>query len=289
VDRRVSNDADGRPREEMTSIDVLAMSSRPSNNGVPQRDTTYAGKPAVIETMDQEDPKVRQVSLIWERSTAHWIKLMGIGDFADEQAVRSLADTLVDTDKKLSLDISVAPAGWELQDFKAAGPDGDGAVTSMQDPTNPDRVTHVSTMLTLAPDYGNAVGGGPRDVTSVSVNGRHGSRPDPRRKADVAGSAARRSGFQLQVPANVTQQQVVELTGVSSTTPLAVHHLLSRWTLTARVTAGRCSQPVRGSRPLCTVRTARCPVAPRPHLSVVRSGLARLGCALFAQAADRPA
>jgi len=213
----VYHGADSRPGEETSSISVAVYTHRPSSNGVAHRDTTYDGKRAVIETVDQDQPTFHGVSLGWERSPGQWVRLSGTGDFADEQIVRSLADTLVDTNKRLSLDISVAPAGWELYAFKDAGPDGDGAVTSLRDPRNPDRSIHVSTMLKLVPNYGRAVEGGPRDVIPVSVNGRRGDLvliPGERWMLQAPLPDGR--AFQLQVPADFTRQQVIELAeGVS--------------------------------------------------------------------------
>ena len=211
----VYHDVDERPGEETSDIYVKTYQGRPDTDG--GRDTTYAGEPAVIERFDQEEPEFHSVSLTWERAPGQWITVTGMGDFADEQAVRSLADTLVDTDERLSLDISVAPAGWQLYAFKDAGPEGDGAVTSLRDPRAPDRTIHVSTMLGLVPNYGRAVEGGPLPVVPVSVNGRQGELvhlPDDRWMLQAPLPDGR--AFQLQVPAGFTEQQVIELAqGVS--------------------------------------------------------------------------
>lgn len=206
--------ADNKPGEEMSAIYVIAFSNRPNSDGA---QTTYAGKPAVLEKVDQKEPKFHQMALIWERSPGQWIKLTGIGRFADEHTVRSLAGTLVDTDKRLSLDISVAPAGWELHAFKDAAPDGAGAVTSLRDLNNPDRTIHVSTMLELVPNYGQVVEGGPRDTIRVSVNGRQGELVQiPGKRWMLQAPLPDGRAFQLQVPADFTQQQVIELAeGVS--------------------------------------------------------------------------
>lgn len=210
----VYRDADHKPGEEMSSIYVTASSNRPSSDGV---QTTYAGKPAALEKTDQEEPAVHRVALSWERSPGQWIKLTGVGRFADEHTVRSLADSLVDTDKRLSLDINLAPAGWELHAFKDAGPDGAGAVTSLRDPNNPDRTIHVSTMPGLVPNYGQAVEGGPRDTIPVSVSGRQGDLVQiPGRQWMLQAPLPDGRAFQLQAPADFTQQQVIELAeGVS--------------------------------------------------------------------------
>jgi hypothetical protein len=211
----VYGDADGPRSADKSDIYVMAHQHRPDiHDG---RDTTYAGKPAVVEQVDQEEPDYHSVALTWERSPGQWITLTGMGDFADEQAVRSLADTLVDTHERLSLDISVAPAGWELYAFKDAGPDGDGGVTSLRDPRNHDRTIHVSTRLGLEPDYGRAVEGGPLPTVPVSVNGQRGELvhlADDRWMLQALLPDGR--AFQLQVPAGFTQQQVIELAaGVS--------------------------------------------------------------------------
>lgn len=198
----------------MSAIYVIASSNRPSSDGV---QTTYAGKPAVLEKVDQKEPTFHQVALIWERSPGQWIKLTGIGHFADEHTVRSLAGTLVDTDKRLSLDIRVAPTGWELHAFKGTAPGGAGAVTSLRDPNNPDRTIHVSTMPGLVPNYGQAVEGGPRDTIGVSVSGRPGELVQiPGKRWMLQAPLPDGRAFQLQVPADFTQQQVIELAeGVS--------------------------------------------------------------------------
>jgi hypothetical protein len=204
-----------RPGEEMSSIYVTISTSRRSD--LARDNTTYAGKPATIEEVDQAEPRFRQVSLGWERSPGQWITVSGLGDFADERTVRSLADTLVDTDKRLSLHISIAPAGWEMYAFKGPGPDGDGAVTSLRDPRNPDREIHVSTMLELVPNYGRALQDGPHDTIPVSVNGRQGDLvliPGYRWMLQAPLPDGR--AFQLQVPADFTEQQVIQLAeGVS--------------------------------------------------------------------------
>lgn len=209
----VYSDADPRPGEEMSSISVKTYTNRPSG----EENTTYAGKPAVLGKVDQEEPTFHQVSLTWERSPGQWITLSGIGDFAEERVVRSLAGTLVDADERLSLDISVAPAGWEMYAFKGADENGDGAVTSLRDPGNPNRTLHVSAMPGLVPNYGQAVEGGPRDAIPVSVNGRQGDLvliPGDRWMLQAPLPDGR--AFQLQVPADFTKQQVVELAeGVS--------------------------------------------------------------------------
>jgi len=196
--------------QRQTSITVSVRQSRPDTDG--GRDTTYAGKPAVVRTVDQAEPEYHSVSLTWEWSPGRWISLTGHDDLADEQTVRALADTLVDTDEPLSLDITVAPAGWELYAFKDAGPDGDGAVTSLHDPRNPDRTIHVNTMLEMWPDYGKYVEGGPLPVIPVTINDRPGELvhlPDDRWMLQAPLPDGR--AFQLQVPAGFTQQQVVEL------------------------------------------------------------------------------
>jgi hypothetical protein len=210
----VYRDAENKPGEQMSTISVVASSNRPGSDGA---QTTYAGKPAVLEKIDQKEPAYRAVTLIWERSPGQWIKLTGSGRFADEHTVRSLAGTLVDTDKRLSLDISVAPAGWELHAFKDAAQDGAGAVTSLRDPRNPDRIIHVSTMLGLVPNYGRAVEGGPRDAIPVSVNGRQGDLVQiPGKRWMLQAPLPDGRAFQLQVPADFTQRQVIELAeGVS--------------------------------------------------------------------------
>jgi hypothetical protein len=207
---RAPNDASG----EMSSINVTAFANRPSSDGT---QTTHAGKPAVLEKVDQKDPVVRVVALSWERAPGQWIRLSGIGRFADEGTVRALADTLIDTDKRLSLDIKIAPAGWELYAFKGAAPDGAGAVTSLRDPRHPDRTIQVSTMLALLPDYGRAVEGGPRDTVPVSVNGRPGDLVQiPGKQWMLQAPLPDGRAFQLQVPADFTPQQVIELAeGVS--------------------------------------------------------------------------
>ncbi|MEU4763009.1 hypothetical protein AB0H12_07120 [Actinosynnema sp. NPDC023794] len=211
----VYRDADQRPGGRSSAIYVKTHRDRPGAGG--GRDTTYAGKPAVVERVGQEAPEFQSVSLTWERAPGQWITLTGTGNFADERAVRSLADTLVDTDERVSLDISVAPAGWELHAFKDAGPDGDGAVTSLRDPRAPDRAIHVSTMLGLVPNYGEVVGGGPVPVVPVSVDGRRGELvhlADDRWMLQAPLPDGR--AFQLQVPAGFTEQQVIELAeGVS--------------------------------------------------------------------------
>jgi hypothetical protein len=211
----VYGDADGPRSADKSDIYVRASQRRPDIHG--GRDTTYAGKPAVVERVDQEEPDYHSVSLTWERSPGQWITLTGMGDFADEQAVRSLADTLVDTDEPLSLGISVAPPGWELYAFKGAGPDSDGGVTSLRDPHHRDRTIDVSTMPGLVPDYGRAVEGGPLPTVPVSVNGRQGELvhlADDRWMLQALLPDGR--AFQLQVPAGFTQQQVIELAaGVS--------------------------------------------------------------------------
>jgi hypothetical protein len=203
-------------RTNPNSVGVLARQSRPSEDGN-HLDTTYAGKPAVLGWFDQEEPEYHSVSLTWERSPGQWITLRGAGDFADERTIRSLADTLVDSDERLSLDISVAPAGWELYGFKGASPEGDGAVTTLRDPRDPDRAMHVSTMLGLVPNYGHAIAGGPVDTIPVTVNGREGDLahlPDDQWMLQAPLPDGR--AFQLQVPSGFTQQQVIDLAeGVS--------------------------------------------------------------------------
>jgi len=199
-----------RPGEDPSKISVTVRQSRPdAEDG---RETTYDGKPAIINTVDQEEPAYHSLRLTWEWSPGRWVSVSGQGDFADEQTVRSLAGTLVDTDQRLSLDITVAPAGWELYAFKGAGPDGDGAVTSLYDPRSPDRLLHVNTMLGMWPDYGRFVEGGPLPVVAVTINGRAGELvhlPDDRWMLQAPLPDGR--AFQLQVPSGFTQQQVIEL------------------------------------------------------------------------------
>lgn len=206
--------SDDEPGAEMSAVHVIASSNRQGSDGIP---TTYDGKPAVLHEVDQEEPAFHEVALSWERSPGQWIKLTGIGHFADEQAVRALAGTLADTDKRLSLDIGVAPAGWELFAFKDAGPDGAGAVTSLRDPGKPDRTIHVSTTSGLVPNYGQAVEGGPAETIAVSVRGRQGDLVQiPGKRWMLQAPLPDGRAFQLQVPADFTQQQVIELAeGVS--------------------------------------------------------------------------
>ncbi|TDV57846.1 hypothetical protein [Actinophytocola oryzae] len=213
----VYKDADERRGEELSDIYVTAFTSRPDSRDAANREAVYDGKPAVVGKVDQQEPAYHDVSLTWERSPGQWVRITGMGDFADERTVRSLADTLVDTDERLSLDISVAPAGWELWGFKGAGPDGDGAVTSLRDPDNPDRAIDVSTMLGLVPDYGHAVEGGPRESVAVSVHGRPGDLVlVPGKRWMLQAPLPDGRAFQLQVPADFTRQQVVALAeGVS--------------------------------------------------------------------------
>jgi hypothetical protein len=72
-------------------------------------------------------------------------------------------------------------------------------------------------MLGLVPNYGHAVEGGPRDSVPVTVDGRRGDLvllPGDRWMLQAPLPDGR--AFQLQVPADFTREQVIELAeGVS--------------------------------------------------------------------------
>ena len=56
--------------------------------------------------------------LIWERGHDQWVAIEGYGSYDDTAAVIDVAESLVDRPQPATLDIGVAPDGWEVQFYK---------------------------------------------------------------------------------------------------------------------------------------------------------------------------
>jgi hypothetical protein len=56
--------------------------------------------------------------LVWERGDDQWVRIEGHGSYDDTSAVIAVAESLVDRPQPATLDMGVAPDGWEVQFYK---------------------------------------------------------------------------------------------------------------------------------------------------------------------------
>jgi hypothetical protein len=80
--------------------------------GVPDGTVPVDGRPAELWTGDFS------ASLLWERPDGRWVRVMGEGAYADVTAVVGVAESLVDRPQPLALQFGLAPAGWSLGGYE---------------------------------------------------------------------------------------------------------------------------------------------------------------------------
>jgi hypothetical protein len=56
--------------------------------------------------------------LVWERGDDQWVAIEGHGSYDDTSTVIAVAESLVDRPQPATLDLGVAPDGWEIQGYK---------------------------------------------------------------------------------------------------------------------------------------------------------------------------
>jgi len=162
-------------------------------------DTTFQDHPALlITTRGTPD-----VELSWELSPGHWIDVVGDGRFGTEAQVRAMAALVVAEPQPVRLQLHLAPDGWVLDTFK------DGTIVTLADPRQAGRTLSVSLKDSLAVDYVHQVMGG-HDPQRVSVNG-HSADLVKTAQGWALQAPLGKKAFDLQAPADLTAQQVVQL------------------------------------------------------------------------------
>jgi hypothetical protein len=157
--------------------------------------------------------------LSWERQDDQWVSILGHGGYASAERLQTVAGSLVDRPQPATLDIGVAPDGWEIQGYKM------GRVLTLvnseyeqqslsvhiplpEDVIPADRVRE-SIMGPIGPQLDVTVNGRPAQLVRVDV----GYVVDGHRYEGwhLQAQFADGTTFVVQAPEAFTQQQVLEL------------------------------------------------------------------------------
>ncbi|GGO89042.1 hypothetical protein GCM10011584_17500 [Nocardioides phosphati] len=153
-------------------------------------------------TVFEQDPG--DVVVVWKQDDGDYIGVSGRGDFADEQVIEHVAESVADRSQRVDLFLTVAPAGWQVQAYQSDmhvsyGERGELSVTLLSSQADP------------SSDFGA------KNVHDVSVDGRTGwignyvgDSGTPRDWVLVAPAPDGRE-FVLQAPGELSEDQVIEI------------------------------------------------------------------------------
>lgn len=144
------------------------------------------------------------VVVVWEKDGGDYVGVSGRGDFADEEVIERVAESVVDRRQQVDLFLTVAPEGWPVMAYQ-----------SNHHVSYGDRGELSVTLLSSQANAGSNFGA--RDVHDISVDGRDGwignhvdESGDPVGWVLVAPAPDGRE-FVLQAPAAFTEEQVIEI------------------------------------------------------------------------------
>ncbi|MBK1787434.1 hypothetical protein [Prauserella cavernicola] len=156
--------------DDRVNVQTSWNGHNPQNMGVDFEETSYNGQPAYVAQIESTEGEgagdtYRTAYLSWESAPGVWTVVTGDGRFASEDAVRTLADSLVASRDHVKLTIGVAPEGWVPVSFK------DG-VTSYEDPDFSDREITVSLRDGLDENFAEGSEVPVADSGEATVNGK---------------------------------------------------------------------------------------------------------------------
>jgi hypothetical protein len=105
---------DGAPGYQQLDVDEVAVGDADAEAMTYVRDWC-------VEDTDQGCAKIeprRFAWLSWERKDDQWVSILGHGDYAGTEQLRTVARSLVDRPQPATLDIGLAPDGWSVQFYK---------------------------------------------------------------------------------------------------------------------------------------------------------------------------
>jgi hypothetical protein len=105
---------DGAPGYEQLAVDDVPVGEDDAEAVTYERDWC-------VEDGDQGCARTetrRFAWLSWERQDDQWVSILGYGDYAGAEQLRTVAGSLVDRPQPATLDIGVAPDGWSVQFYK---------------------------------------------------------------------------------------------------------------------------------------------------------------------------
>lgn len=180
-------------------VDVMVSARRPVlGTGTP---VTLDGKPATLSILTGGN--VTSVSLTWERRTGQWVTVGGAGRYATEGALRDLARLLVDAELPVTLQIRLAPQGWQLMAFKPN-------VVTLADPGDRSRTLTVALIDAIDPNFAHDdFAEGP--AQQVTVNGKPGQLIQAHGIWILQALLPDGSAFILQAPTDLTADQVLSI------------------------------------------------------------------------------
>ena len=97
-------------------------------------DVEVDGQDAEYGPWDGGDHPYPSACLQWERRPGQWVELTGDGRYADRDRLVAVAESLVDDERAVPLQVHLAPAGWQLQGFKMSG-----RIMSLANPAYPEQ------------------------------------------------------------------------------------------------------------------------------------------------------
>ena len=99
-----------------------------------EADVEVGGRDGEIGTRQYDGAAHRSACLQWERRPGQWVELNGDGRYADRDRLITLAESLVDDEQVVPLQVHLAPAGWQLRMFKMSG-----RIMGLANPAHPDQ------------------------------------------------------------------------------------------------------------------------------------------------------
>ena len=206
---------DGAPGYEQLAVDDVSLGDDDAEVVTYVRDWC-------VEDTDQGCARTgprRFAWLSWERQDDQWVSILGHGDYATAERVRTVAGSLVDRPQPATLDIGLAPDGWSIAAYKMGrvltlvndaheAQDLTVHIPLPEDVIPADRVRE-SIMGPIGPQLDVTVNGRPAQLVRVDI----GYVVDGHRYEGWYLQAQFEDGttFVVQAPEAFTQEQVLEL------------------------------------------------------------------------------
>ncbi len=148
------------------------------------------------------------VTIIWQTDDRDWTAVTGSGDYADDQRVEAIAESLQEEPQPVDLALSVAPSGWSVLSYKE-----DRILTlGSSDEAGGSYLTVALVQRVSA----NLAEYGAQDVETLRINGAPAQLG--RQAADAGdptwileAQASSEQPFSVQAPAVLTRDQVIQI------------------------------------------------------------------------------
>jgi hypothetical protein len=149
------------------------------------------------------------VTVAWERREDQWVTVSGKGRRADREGIVALATDLVDRPTEVPLQLSVAPAGWEVVAYK------EDVILTLADPRSKDHTRSLTVRLTKDPTPREALAAQLEAVTGplrpVRVHGQPAELLPTASGWYLQARLPDRTTFVLQAPKDLTQEDVLAI------------------------------------------------------------------------------